>query len=423
MGITLLITGCILVVALVALVIARNASYGTYKLGYIVRDTLVEKGSGTVYFARKSCGVVCQTGGTFVAKLEEGQKVEAGGIIGYITDGENKNVLTKLEQVNNSIATLQKLEESESGVIESDELLALRNEIKAQELLLAEIGATGNLSEMSEITEKLNALITERDEIIIQSESVSESINSLKRQKSELETVIATKMTPVVSSVSGTVSYSFSSTDGVESELYDLVKSKDSSVPGRLADLEAEPQTAVGNEVSAGQQVARIISELDYYIIMKTDSSIENLSSVITLSSEGGFQTTGTVTDSETYPGYIIINTLRGIKTSLGLKKADVTYDIDKVTGYCVPLTALTDWDKTEKTARLAVVKSGYAEFVYVGIVAHDDTKAIISSTTYSDSQVIIDGVVQDSGSDATFKGGDCYVVNADGVKDGMLIE
>lgn len=86
-----------------------------------------------------------------------------------------------------------------------------------------------------------------------------------------------------------------------------------------------------------------------------------------------------------------------------------------------MPLTAPDDWDRAGRTARIALVRAGTVQFVYVTVVDTDAEYAIIKNNVYADSDIYYGDDPSDE-SEPVFKSGDCYIVNAKNVKEGQVI-
>ncbi len=415
-----------LIVLVIVISVINSLDFGTYKLGYVTIGEVTEDGAARAYFARSGEALFSTASGIFMSSMSEGDRIEAGGTVGYIVREENKGVLTKLKQTNAKILALMSLV-SDTTLSETEAKLSAINErIEEERVKLSEMGLTGNLSDCGEVENTINSLISERNALLIEAENGSDSILSLKREKEELEKIVNEKMIPVVSPKAGIVSFHISDSENVENELYESLTAGDGSA--RLSSLSlldnAGVYTKLNENVASGDKVCRIIDNQNYYVILKITKQVSTLSGLLTVKSgDLSYQATGQLGEALYGEDYAVLSTMRGLKASLGDKNIDVTFDVSKSTGYAVPLSALTDWDKNNTTARLAVVKAGYVQFMYVGIKAWDSEKAIITSSPYDDAVIVYaDGSPVPESKIATITAGTCYVVDSERVRDGQQI-
>ncbi len=417
----------VIVVLIIGISIVNSVDYGKYKLGYVTIGDVTEEGAATAYFVRNSESIFSTASGIFMPVMSEGDRVEAGGTVGYIVKEDDRGILKKLKQVNKDILVLTKIV-NDSTPSESDAKLAeIDAKINVQRALLTEMAGSGNLEGCGDIENTINSLVAERNAIRLESVSGSDSILSLQREKEDLEKIVKEKMIPVKSEKAGIVSYKISDSENVENELFESFVKNDGSA--RLSSLSlldnAGVHTKEDSAVSPGDKVCRVICDQNYYVILRITKAVSTLEGLLTVKNgDLTYQATGQLGDNLYIDqGCAVMSTMRGLKNSLDKKSVDVTYDVSKSSGLCVPLTALTDWDLNNTTARLAVVKAGYVQFVYVGIKAYDSEKAIITSTPFDGAAVVdLEGTPVTDTKDPTVSAGTCYVINSKKVYDGQKI-
>ena len=414
------------IVLIIGISIVNSLDFGTFKLGYVTLGEVTEEGAATAYFARSSEALFSPASGIFMSAVSEGDRIEAGGTVGYIVKEENRSVLSKLRQINAKILALVSIV-SDTTLSETEVKLATINgRLDEERAKLTEMALTGNISRCGDVENTVNSLIAERNALLMEAENGSDSILTLKREKEELEKIVNEKMVPVRSQNAGIVSFYISDSENVENELFKSLKDNDGSL--RLSSLSLLDNAGISSKlnenVSENEKVCRIILDQSYYVILKINKQVSSLKGIVTVKSgDLAYQAAGRVDEADYGADYTVISTMRGLKSSLKSKNIEVTYDVSKSSGYCVPLTALSDWDKNYKTARLAVVKAGYVQFMYVGIKAWDSEKAIITSSPYDDAEIYYkDGTAVPQSKIATITAGTCYVVNAEKVHDGQQI-
>ncbi|MBO4261035.1 MAG: hypothetical protein J5921_00280 [Clostridia bacterium] len=417
----------VIVVLIIGISIVNSVDYGSYKLGYVTIGEVTEEGAATAYFVRSSESLFSTASGIFMPVMAEGDRVEAGGTVGYIVKEDDRGILKKLKQVNKDILVLTKIV-NDTVTSESDEKLSqIDAKINEQRALLTEMARNGNLDGCGDIENTINTLVAERNAIRLESVSGSDSILSLQREKEDLEKIVKEKMVPVKSEKAGIVSFKISDSENVENELYESFVKNDGSA--RLSSLSLLDNAGVHSKedanVAPGDKVCKVICDQNYYVILKITKAVSTLEGFLTVkNSDLTYQATGQIGDNlYVDQGCAVMSTMRGLRNCLDKKSVDVTYDVSKSSGYCVPLTALTDWDANNTTARLAVVKAGYVQFVYVGIKAYDSEKAIITSTPF-EGAVVVDpeGTPISETEEPTVTAGTCYVIDSKRVHDGQKI-
>ncbi|MBO4363443.1 MAG: hypothetical protein J5912_03575 [Clostridia bacterium] len=424
-GLIAIAVAAILIALIIGNSIIKNSEFGSYKLGYMTIGEVTEQGAGTAYFARSSDALFSPADGIFMAKIPEGDRVEAGGTVGYIVKEENKGVLARLKQVNATILALQGMSDGSENRETEQAVEDINAQIEALRKKLANAGAEGNLASVSDFVNEINRLIEERDRIIVEAAAETDSIVALRREKEELENIIDQKMVPVVSQKAGVVSYSISDSDNVENELYSGIVAADGSA--KLSSLSlldnAGVTSKLGTTVATGEKLCKIIENQEYFLILKLQKKPADSAKIITVVSDDRvYQASGTVTEQDYGADYVIVSSMRGLKSSLALKNVGVTFDVSRSTGLCVPMSALSDWDKNHLTARIALVKAGYVQFVYVGVKAYDEEKAIISETPFASAEMVYQSGETVNEGEGKITAGDCYIVDAKNVRDSQQI-
>ncbi len=405
--------------------VSGNVETNAFEVGYISRDEIVSRGEGTAYFVRNIAQVKCDADGFFLPKVKDGHRVEAGGIVGYIASEENKDIMKNLDDITSQILVLanDRIENNGDKELITPELEEVYKQIAEKEGELAEISKSGNFAGLAEIESELAELTEKKNELIIGAKSTNTGLEELKIKKEDLENAIDRELIPVKSEVAGVVSYYISGGESTETAVYeDITANKAAANLAPLSNLSENAAAGIAvTKVTKGTVVCNVIKSQDYYLIIKTSPEmVEQVPGELTVTNdETKYEAKGSV--KYKVNDTIIFTTMRALKESMLFEKQNVSFDIASRTGYCVPLTALTDWDETGRTARLAIVKANYVQFIYVSVVATDGEKAIISSAPFSDVTTH-DSNGEEIDNDAQFNASDCYVVNAKNVKEGQQI-
>lgn len=417
-----ILLGAILVVVIMIFLISKARTASNVELAYIQKGVLENNGSGKTYFVRNSETIESTGEGVFVAKIEEGKRVEAGGIIGYITGAENKNIVEKLNALKLQIVALQNAEDS---VVTTKELSEANEKIVEQKNLLEKMAESGNFENYDSIVEELSALIAARDEILLTTKSANVNITELQKQKAEYEQIIDKKMKPVTAKSAGIVSYYISGNEAAENAVFTEIQKGNYAEKLDLLNMftTKENECMEGATVKEGQIVCKVVTDQEYYAIVEnSEDGVDALKGVVTLANtEVDYEAAGSVIENN--GTLAIISTLRDIKSSMPYEQTTCVFQLSSKSGYTVPITALTDWDKNAKTARIAVVRAKIVKFIYVGVSAFDETNAVITSAPFSSTEVVDEDGNVISESDDSFRIGDCYVVNAKNVKEGQKID
>ena len=395
-----------------------------YQLSYVGEGEIVKKGHGEACFIRQGDVLKAESGGIFVPNVNEGDKVPAGYTVGYITDDEYVNDVLKLRNLEKVILSMQAMDGVTSAPDQS-ELAAAEESVSQYRQKLAEMAASGKLQECSDVMVQLTAALSYRNQIIIEAESGNSSVSSLQKERNELAKRLSSKMKPVKTQSAGVVSFSINGGEGLENDLYPNMEKQNEGYTVKTDNIKTDTVYIANTQVQSGQSVARVVTSQDYYVVMETaEDYTAYLGKKITVTSDDGkFNSTGKILSVTPVTGggnSVIIKTNKSLRSSLDGAK-NVSFEISRTSGYCVPLSALDDWDKPGHTARIAVVRAGVVKFVYVTVIDHDDEFAVIRNNVYSDSDIYY-GDTPAEEDEPIFKANDCYIVNPKGIKEGQVI-
>ncbi len=411
----------IAVVAVVSVIgISRNS---VYTLSYITEGDIVKKGDGNACFIRRGETLYASKSGTFVPNVNEGDKVAAGYIIGYVTDGSYVHDVEKLRNLDKVILSMQNM----IGVtdsIDSSELETAENEIAELTQQLSQTAAAGRLTDCNDIMVRLAAALSYRNELLINADSGNASVAKLRDERNALAKRLSECASPVTAQQSGVVSFKISGSESAENDAFNALEAAQGYALNVSA-LNKDGTITANTEVTSGQAVARVVTSQDYYVVVTADKDYsQHLGKNITLASNAGkYKATGRILSFAANGDgryNIIIKTNKALKSSLE-GATEISFDISQTSGFCVPLSALADWDKPGKTARIALVKAGTVQFVYVSVLDYDEEFAIIKNNAYAGTDIYYGDEPADE-SEAVFKANDCYVVNAQSVKEGQVI-
>ena len=108
----------------------------------------------------------------------------------------------------------------------------------------------------------------------------------------------------------------------------------------------------------------------------------------------------------------MLLKSTSNMAAAISYRTKDVNVIFEAVAGMKVPVKALTDWDTAGLTAKITLIRSNYAEGVYVNVASYNDEYAIITNQTAFDSPDGVKGV----------QANEMYVLNPGSVKEGEMV-
>lgn len=179
-----------------------------------------------------------------------------------------------------------------------------------------------------------------------------------------------------------------------------------------LAILDTKISNTANKNVSYGEVVARITPGVSYYIAIDTDKldGFEEGETVTVKARDRKYETNAKIVSVN--EDVAILETSSALASCVSKRSVEVDVILQHQEGMKVPLRCLSDWDEAKVTARIALVRANFVEYVYVNVLARNDEYAIISSKTKFDDDTT-QGV----------KYNDIFVVNHEKVKEGEVVK
>jgi len=171
--------------------------------------------------------------------------------------------------------------------------------------------------------------------------------------------------------------------------------------------------------VTHGDVIARITPDVTYYISVDCTEAQAGSISVgdhLMLRSEArDYSVTADVVAVflNGSKSSVLLETSSGLASSLSNRKVKGDVILSYTEGIKVVRRCLSEIDSAGVTARIAIVRSGYVEFVYVNILASDGEYVIISNKSQLSQGD--DGI--------SVRINDQYVINHEDVREGQVIE
>lgn len=421
---------CALIIFVVLLITLTKCDYDDpYATSYVTPGTIEFMTDAKISFIREEVTCKADASGVLVAAVNEGDKVSKGSVVAYITTEERTGLVAELQEIEEKIKIIQKLNSSSSDIVSND-VIALDEQISELSRELALVSAMGNMEAYSRLKNEIDALFIKRNELVSDSQSDSSFLASLISERDLIKERINIYTKPVKAPEAGIVSFYI---DGSESSFTEYSNALAENSSTDVVNVSSVTSAAVGknmiNEnVAVGSAVAKIITSYDYYVAAVADGTIEvqDNTALSVKSKDRSFITEIDVMSVSHSSGKTLIvgKTSTSLVSSLGARTVDADVITGKYDGMKIPLSSLTEFDSTGTTARITLVRSHYVVYAYVNILAKDNEYAIISDkTTFSDAVIKDkDGNVVDVGKDRGVSVNDVFVLKPEFVEEGDLI-
>lgn len=183
------------------------------------------------FIIRKETEIVNNIGSSVNFLLNDGEKINKGGVIAQIYKNESNNLQQKeLDKIDKEIANLESLENDKNKI--STNLTSLDKRIHQDLKSLFDCVNEEDYQDLPKNREDLICLMNERQALVDKTYSFSERIEDLKNQREKIKIEPNEKLGTIVASEAG---YFVGNTDGFENIVdYDAAKSISSS---QLKDL------------------------------------------------------------------------------------------------------------------------------------------------------------------------------------------
>jgi putative membrane fusion protein len=380
----------------------------------IIRNGTIEDSINTnAYLVRNEEIIISPFSGTYIPEVEEGDKIPVNFNIATVLKSSSEELLKQLKNIDLNIIKAQK-SKNENVNIFTDDLVKIDSAINDKLKLVIEAGNSNTIDNGRSLHEGIDSLIQKKASIIGNTGTADVFINSLKKQKDELQKKIEMNTSEISSKASGIVSFSI---DGYENQL----------TPAAIKDVTPQflDSLKVGNSiysydekfVDAQKPCAKIIKDFEYDILVTLDKkSIKDF--------EEGLEVNIRINDisktlngkvnfiSKSYAGkYIVsINLDQYISEIAGLRRINVDLIIRKkpYEGFKIPLSCLKDINLKESKAKIIIVDANYAKIKDVKIIGTDSEFAIIDNPKSDDKRGI--------------NLYDIYVIRPGNIKEGQII-
>ena len=396
--------------AVILLVLVVNITQGKLdnriRTNYVKHGVIEKKVSGIAYFLREEIKITASHSGRLVPVVSEGEKVGVGQVIAYIVSEGMEEYLNELRKIEQRISTAQN-SKGESEALISEDVSVIDEEIERIRNEIAICSMKGNMYSFLNLKRELDSLFEMRNELTMNAESKDAYIQSLQQKRVELQNLLNGKMHKITTANAGVVSFHVDEAIG----LFDTMDIK-GVCQSELAILDTKISNTANKNVSYGEVVARITPGVSYYIAIDTDKldGFEEGETVTVKARDRKYETNAKIVSVN--EDVAILETSSALASCVSKRSVEVDVILQHQEGMKVPLRCLSDWDEAKVTARIALVRANFVEYVYVNVLARNDEYAIISSKTKFDDDTT-QGV----------KYNDIFVVNHEKVKEGEVVK
>lgn len=344
--------------------------------------------------------------GRLVPVIGEGEKTAAYSTIASVMNDTSDSLLKEVDKINVKIVK-SRIEKAEKAEFFSEDIGKLDGEIGRNVQKLIAACNNRSFKDLKQYRTEITKIVEKKAQIL-GDDATDSYVESLLKQKRELENKINQNRDEIVSRVSGIVSYAI---DGYEGIL--TPKSIESLTPKEIEGMQKEdinPDQGV-NRAYAGKPAAKIIKGTDIYIVAVVDENdlkyFEEGKRIRVRIDESGFEASATVkgvSQAEEGKALVTVAATRGADILSDVRLVDVDFICSTEEGLKVPLKCLMDISPDGASAKIMLVKFNVSTLMEVEILAQDKEYAIITTP------------------EKTVNLYDTYIINPQNVEEGVII-
>ncbi len=348
-------------------------------------------------------GLIIRDETTFAANVNgllkplttEGSRAAVGQKLALIIPADKESLLLDLQKCENDIADLQTtlMNEGKGSGAQAifDESASSLSSIV--NLIRSDV-SRGTLSNMSGYSASISVILEQRTTKLTDVDFNDSVLNTLELQRDNLEKSLGLDAGTLICQKPGIISFRL---DGLEQLLTPAVAETITVDSYRQYIGQATAQTAASATVTKDQQIMRISSNLNQYLVFllpTIDSDQFTKGSTITISlAEEDLEIADCTVERSVAVGadaFVIFKTDRQVERLSGQRSINAELTLSTTTGLKVPVSSLIDYDPEQKQASLMIVTGGYTKTCLVEVVDMDRTDAIIKAIS---SEIIQPGV------------------------------
>lgn len=416
----------VFVAVLIFLIVRKGNEDGKIQTDFIQTGVIDESFRSELTFIRTEYEVASPAGGKFIPKVNEGDKVAAGTVIAHVVKEGYEEQLKKLREIESKIAVANNAS-SYIGSETNVELDEINRQIKILREKITTLAFSGDISLYAQYKSDLETALEIKNNILLNIDAPNAYVQELNKEYNAIYQTLSNYMKEVVAEQAGVISFYLDDNQNQSSlnamKITEYVNADPESMP-QLSDTVIdfspnEMEYMYEKTVVHGQPVARITPDVSYYISVDcTEVQLAGInvdSNIMLKSVNRDYSVTAQVVKifKNGKDSAILLKTSHGLRASLSDRTVEGDVILSYTEGIKVVKRCLAEIDSAGITARIAIVRYGFVEYVYVNILASDDEYVIISN--------IRDLAQEDE--ETSVRINDLYVINHEDVKEGQVIK
>jgi len=353
--------------------------------------------------------VLSPVNGVYIPDVGEGDKVAAYFKVASVLTESTRELIDELNKKNMEIIEARKEQSENIGVFSSD-LQKLEADISRNVRKIAGIQLKNSLSDFSKIESDIEKLVMKKATIIGGTGAAGTYIESLLKERNNLEQKIKLTKTDIVLNESGIVSFLI---DGYEEKF--TVDGIQSLTPENVNVVTENPLPENNLEAKEGQPFCKLIRGMYYYMAASIDTDaaqyIKSNKQRIQLRINAIEKTVwaDVFYVSKDYNGQsvVVFRLDSGMDDTIEIRKANIDIIVDSFEGLTVTINSLFNFNMAGTEADIMLARGNIASSKRVRIIGKNDVYAIIESPE------------SDPGSVSLY---DIYIRNPRNIREGQLI-
>lgn len=414
----------LVVVGLVFLIVRKGSAQGKIKTDFIQTGVIDKHFESEFTFIRTEYEVTSTGSGKVIPAVNEGDKVAAGQIIAHVVKNGYQDELENLREIEEKLAVALNAS-SYVGSETNVELIEINKKITALSQQIAALSHSGNIADYSNLVKELETALEVKNSIFVNMDSPNAYVKQLQEERDQVYNGLLAYMYEVTAPYSGVVSFyidgcqiqSSINSNKITEYMGDEYSDNSKLLQENTKIDNKNMKHMYAQEVSHGDVIARITPDVIYYISVscneKQAMELHKNDNVMLKSEARDYSVTAQVVEvfANGDNSSVLLKTQHGLTSMLSNRRTKGDVILSYTEGIKVVRRCLSEFDSAGVTARIAIVRSGYVQFVYVNILAQDGEYVIISNRNqFSDEDSI------------SVRVNDQYVINHEEVREGQVI-
>ena len=315
--------------------------------------------------------------GTCISTYEEGEKVPKGATVATVISTDSQALVEQIKSLNVRISQARDDIMNNKDFV-NEEIKNVDASIAEYKAKLSKLYAKGNLTEYASLCQNISILLDQKADLKNTDANSSSYLEQLLAEKAVVESALKGNMQNVVNQTSGVISYVV---DGFETELHSEMVNGIS--PQTFADIVKRIED--GRDVAV-TDCAKVITNVDYYLMFTTKyDNVSGIGSGSTL--DVRINEKSMIVNMEVHSitldgknALVVLKANQALSEMTQLRVTEIDIITERVSGIKVPKKALMNINYVERTARLALVQSGYVYYVDTNILYMNGDYAIVEN-------------------------------------------